>query len=214
MPCAQDIDDTPIEQIEAKADPFSIAPLVSNEIAVRPEGHISPASITINNIGNPDEDRSAVQSYSFQPYVVVYDNPTAEYGTASNAPIASANATPIHGLLEAMRGSSDKATVVSRWLAANPSAKSSVTPNDVTKIFQEVTFSLEQSSVALELSRQLGKSHLQCAHVVAACNSCSFFKADVAQVMAPYVSDIENKESILSMFASYDREKVEKALNH
>jgi hypothetical protein len=97
------------------------------------------------------------------------------------------------------------------WARQHPGGGASVTPQDVGRVIQSVPMSLDQAVVALELARYLGRAHLTCAHIAAACAASAFFRAEVAGAMAPYTGDPGNRESVLALLPSYDRENLSQA---
>mmetsp|Transcript_14699 Transcript_14699/g.24493 ORF Transcript_14699/g.24493 Transcript_14699/m.24493 type:complete len:757 (-) Transcript_14699:1513-3783(-) len=110
-----------------------------------------------------------------------------------------------------MRLSSDKRGAVLDWLAAHPESVGAITPADITTVLKNVDFSMDQSTVAGEMAKVMGRQSLRCAHVVAACEVCSFFKTEMACVMAPYVGDPNNSQTVSALVPSFDRTKVESA---
>ena len=85
----------------------------------------------------------------------------------------------------------------------HPLEAASLTPSDVGAVLSEVTFSLQQGAVAKELATGIGCSGgipggaLTCEHVAAAIRaSSSLQKEEVANCMAPYVNDPQNKDVV------------------
>jgi hypothetical protein len=96
-------------------------------------------------------------------------------------------------------------------LAAHPESVGAITPADITTVLKNVDFSMDQSTVAGEMAKVMGRQSLRCAHVVAACEVCSFFKTEMACVMAPYVGDPNNSQTVSALVPPFDRTKVESA---
>lgn len=111
-------------------------------------------------------------------------------------------------LLSRMANDLDARLAVDQWIKDNPSAASELTPEEFATVLKKVLYSFDQTSVARELV--VGRGSVTVDHVVATMEACPFSKAELAKVMAPYVSDPENKDSILSQLYSFERGEVSK----
>ena len=84
---------------------------------------------------------------------------------------------PLAHVME-MTDSHNQVTAVKYWMAKNPTdAAALITPQDTRKVLSQVTFSLNQASVANEFAIGIGigigrTGTLTCAHVVAAMTEC------------------------------------------
>lgn len=163
-----------------------------------------------------EEDFAAVvprERVSYQPHVLTY-------GAYDPVPLAAAAVVvTLSGaavqqqrdeLIAALGRTSDKRSAVLAWAQAHPAAASTLSPEDLRQVLKSVAFSMDQISVSLELAQCAGRAHLTCAHIVAACECCTFFKTEVAQAMAPYAGDgAANKGRVLCLLPSYDVARVE-----
>ena len=99
----------------------------------------------------------------------------------------------------------------------NPSLASTFSPEDMALALTAVSFSLDQPLAAKKISAGVAKAggKITCDHVVRALGVCDgSARLEVARGMAPFVSDLENEETILGLFESlYEREQVDRALN-
>ena len=100
---------------------------------------------------------------------------------------------------------------VDKWIKQYPSAASSLSADEFAGVLNKVLFSMEQGAVARELVSGLGSGVLNTSYIVAAMEACPFSKPTLVTTMAPYVSDPENKEIVLSELYSYERGEAEKA---
>ncbi len=180
-----------------------------------PQATLVSSGATVN-MYHRTEDYAAVvpgNQVLYQPQVLIY-------GAYDPAPLtASAVAVTLDDtavefykdelIADLARSSSDKRSVVLIWAQAHPAAPGALSPEDLRRILQSVSFSMDQISVSLELAQCAGRTHLRCAHIVAAVECCSFFKAEVVTAMAPFVGDAANKGQVLALLASYDRANVE-----
>ena len=73
---------------------------------------------------------------------------------------------------------------------------------------KNVLFSLEQVSVARELTSGMEIGNLITDHILASIESCPFSKVEIVRAMAPFVSDPQNKDTILSQLYSFEKEEV------
>lgn len=113
-------------------------------------------------------------------------------------------------LLKEMEDSFEKQRTVGKWVQKYPTQTRSLTPDDFGRILDKVTFSLDKNAVVSELVAAFeGTGKLTCAHILATMESCPYQKTDVAKLMAPHVSNPENKNGVLEKIDFlYEREEV------
>lgn len=122
-------------------------------------------------------------------------------------PIATVTADPVTSLVEGLRSSADLCATVRAWASStNIRVVHALSPKDLQRVLQSISTGSDQVIVARELAQVFVCT---CAHVAAALGVCSFFKADIALTMAPYVQDKENKAFVLNMLPQWERERVD-----
>ena len=114
-------------------------------------------------------------------------------------------------------GSFGRTEAISEWMGENSSLASTFSPEDMAQELSAVSFSLDQPLAARAISAGVVKAggKILCDHVVGALGACDrSARLEVARGMAPFVSDLEYEETILSLFeSSFEREQVDRALN-
>lgn len=203
------------------AEPFASAADSDSRYADEP----APTGIVVP-IAQPvstyivEEDKSALagrEAQVYQPYVMSYPSTTAVSPIQITASLegklqssAPRGPSPVEELVMALQSSGgvDARGAVLDWARRHPGAGAAVFPEDTARILQSVPIALDQTCVALELANCLGKAHLTCAHIAAACRARTFFRTEVASAMAPYAGDPANKSTVLAELPSYDQEKV------
>lgn len=114
-------------------------------------------------------------------------------------------------------GSFGRTEAIVEWMRENSSLASTFSPEDMALALAAVSFSLDQPLAAKEILAGVAKAggKITCNHVVGALGVCDrSARLEVARGMAPFVSDLVNEETILSLFeSSYEREQVDRALN-
>jgi hypothetical protein len=224
LAAAQSQDRAPIKQAGPEGALIESLPANTGDLAVI-EDDVPPVAHAVP-IANPvsthvaEEDRAALvpaEAQVYQPHVLSFDPPTAAALHAASdggalKPTAPP-AAPTEELVAALQGSvgGDARSTVLDWARQHPGGGASVTPQDVGRVIQSVPMSLDQAVVALELARYLGRPHLTCAHIAAACAASAFFRAEVAGAMGPYAGDPGNREIVLAQLPSYDRENLSRA---
>jgi hypothetical protein len=166
-----------------------------------------------------EEDTKALAplaEQSYQPHVLTFSDSKSSSAPPNPASLPAAAPIPspqtVSALVSAVQTQTDKRWAVTSWATEHPGAGAGLTPQDVKHVLQAVSLSMDQACVALEVARCMGPAHLTCAHVVAACEACAFFKTEVALAMAPYIGDGANKQVLLQVLPSYDRARVEQTI--
>lgn len=133
-----------------------------------------------------------------------FSNPPAEDPALASPLIERATAVPTTQVVPLAHvfektESHNQVRAVRQWMQDNPAGSEALTPEDTAKVLSQVTFSLNQVSMAEELAVGIGsRGKLTCAHIVAAMKECSLPKINIAECMVPYVNDPHNKDAVLS----------------
>lgn len=144
----------------------------------------------------------------YQPFELQWPQSLDQWPTPPPPNSSKDKSSTFSNLEEALRASNDRRTTVGEWVNNSPTAASMLTPKQVATVLSGASLSLEQPSIARELSLGL-TGHLKCAHVRAALDACPFAKTDVALAMAPFVTDPDKRSEVLTMLVSFDRQRVE-----
>ncbi|GAX16457.1 hypothetical protein FisN_19Lh034 [Fistulifera solaris] len=164
------------------------------------------------NAYNANEDTDNVDGslLNYEPMVHTFSAASPYVPAAFTDAAGSTHDAIMDELLKEMDDSFDKQRTVGQWVRKYPAQAQNLSPNDLTRILDEVNFSLDKDAVVGELVVAFqGTGKLTCAHVVATMKSCSFQKADVAKLMVPHVKDPENKEVVLEQIDFlFEREEV------
>jgi hypothetical protein len=157
--------------------------------------------------------------HNIQPSVNTFNGPLASSGGSNPSAQLMDGRAALNQLLKEMERSMDVRRTVGEWAKKNPQYVQSLTPHDLETILQNVTFSLDQTSVIGELLANSTRFDYAtygdvktwtCAHIVAAMNVCKYQKVEVAQLMAPHVKDPENKEIVFKqMDFAYEQKLVQ-----
>jgi hypothetical protein len=136
---------------------------------------------------------------TFQPIVTAFEGPLEwnMQGTSSTL-IGRYCESSIMELLQRMDEELDKRMAVGNWIYSHPQQARHLSPDDFYAILSKVTFSLDQPPVVRELVAAFeGCDNLICQHIVSSMNACPYQKAEVAMIMAPFVSDSQNQNAVL-----------------
>ena len=161
-----------------------------------------------------DDSGNAGAQYTYQPQVLMFsDNTNTNTGASpfSSAPEMTNevdHGTAYSSLLASMDAEYDSRAAVDKWIKEYPSAASSLTPGEFAGVLKKVLLSMEQASVARELASGMASGSLLTDHIVASMQACPFTKMEIVRVLAPYVSDPERKEVVLSNMYSYERNEA------
>jgi len=175
-------------------------------------GKIEPTGKAVN-MYHPEDDYGNVQAGSqgnfgapnlvYQPVAMAFPDSPSETGR----PAALAGQVESLEALENELGHSfDQRAIVAGWVAANPEAAKSMTPDEVGRIMSKCIFF--QAAVAEELAIGLGPN-LTCEHILAA--MCSLgSRGEVARAMAPrcHRSAESGRQAILSKLFGFEKEEV------
>lgn len=177
-------------------------------------GQVVPASTGGGNIFEPDDLGSGQGVYHYQPQVVVFSSNTAENTPSAPAMEDSSavdHAAAYNKLLEDMKMEYDARLTVDKWIKQYPSVASSLTPGEFAGVLKQILFSLEQATIARELTSGFkNNGRLTTEHINAALEACPYSKMEIVRVMAPYVSDPENKATVLEQLYSFEKEEAAK----
>eukprot|EP00978_Attheya_sp_CCMP212_P047098 scaffold421226_cov55-Attheya_sp.AAC.2 len=145
---------------------------------------------------------------------VLVDSPES-LSLASLVVEANSNTIPIVPSLASYMEKSDsfdKRESVNKWMRSYPMESSILTPHDVAEALSKITFSLDQSAVAADIAKGMSThgGSVTCQHIIAAMGACKNSEADVAKEMAPYASDPQNKDQVVSKIPlTFQRNDVE-----
>jgi hypothetical protein len=106
----------------------------------------------------------------------------------------------------------DKRESVKKWMRLHPVESRYLTPDDVAKALSKITFSLDQAAVAADIAKGMSTygGSVTCQHILAAMGACKNSEADVAKEMAPYASDPQNRDEVVSKIPlTFQRNDVE-----
>jgi NACalpha-BTF3-like transcription factor len=222
LSAAQSEDRAPIQQADptAPADLTAPAPAPASAVVsydAAPRGRLVPAGEPVGTYHREDDTKALAppEQQTYQPHVLSFTSTSSGLPRSKDSvppiPVPSLGSSPeaVKALASAVQTQTDKRWAVVSWTQEHPGAGAGLNPQDVKLVLQSVSLSMDQACVALEVARCMGRTHLTCAHVVAACEACAFFKTEVALAMAPYIGDAENKQALLQVLPSYDRARVE-----
>jgi hypothetical protein len=159
-----------------------------------------------------DDSGNTGSTYSYQAQVLMFSGETNVEAPSSIPEMMKEvdHETAYRSLLSSMDAEFDSRATVDKWIKKYPSAASSLTPDEFGGVLKKVLFSMEQASVARELASGMGHTHLSVDHVLASMTACQFSKMEIVRALAPYVSDPEKKEAVLSDLYSYERNEASK----
>jgi len=204
------LDDRPCETVEEKTgleDGLTLTPVVDTS------GNAYNGNIYSHTEDSGGSSQGVIQ---YQPLVSVFPSAPPLEGDVGVPPSTQEPTTSdnvghdeaFNDLLSRMADELDARLAVDAWIKENPSATAELSPEEFAIILKKVLYSYDQASVARELV--VGRGSVTVDHVLATMEACPFSKADLAKTMAPYVSDPENKESILSQLYSFEKDDVSK----
>jgi hypothetical protein len=193
-------------------------------------GQIVPAMTGGGNIYEADDCGNGTGYCHYEPQVVVFSSSNDAVNTSETSTVLSPtnkeqeNEAPTapdekneesvemayNNLLESLEVEYDSRLVVDRWIKNYPNVAAILTPDEFAGILRKIVFSLEQASIARELTIgfHINNGRLTTDHINAALEACPYSKMDIVRVMAPYVVDSQNKESVLVCLYSYEREEA------
>lgn len=175
-------------------------------------GAVVPAESGGGNIYNPEEDSgSSFNAYPYNPQVVVFSPDTNQTEEIPPPAIEVSHDAAYRTLIATMESEFDSRLAVDRWIKEYPSAAATLTEDEFAGVLKKVLLSMEQGAVARELVSGIGSGVLTTQYIVAAMEACPFSKLMLVTTMAPYVSDPENKEVVLSQLYSYERNDAARA---
>jgi hypothetical protein len=184
------------------------------------DGQIVTAVTGGGNIYEAEDSGNGTGYCHYEPQVVVFSSSNdaliSSESSTSNIPTAPdvEQEENVHDayneLLDRLKAEYDSRLVVDQWIKKYPRVASKLTPEEVAGVLRNILFSLEQASIARELTIGFYKNHGQLTtdHVNAALEACPYSKMEIVRVMAPYVVDSHNKESVLVHLYSYEREEA------
>lgn len=157
-----------------------------------------------NNVGEGGKDTT-----NYQPIITTFNGPVSPSSDPLDHGVSNEESSLVE-LLRAMDEGFDKRLAVGKWTRDYPSQALRLTPEDFNVILKKVTFSLDQPPVVHELVAPYeGSSILKCAHIISAMRACDYQKKEVALIMAPFVGDPQNKESVLAELEySFDKSSI------
>jgi NACalpha-BTF3-like transcription factor len=195
------------------------ASTVASSEAAAQRGRLVPAGEPVVTFHREEDTKALLppEQQTYQPHVLSFTHSAiALVDKASAPPIPTPSVPPspdaVKALVSAVQTQTDKRWAVVSWAQEHPGAGAALTPQDIKLVLQSVSLSMDQACVALEVARCVGRAHLTCAHVVAACEACAFFKTEVALAMAPYVGDASNRQLLLQAMPGYDRARLEQTI--
>jgi len=158
-----------------------------------------------HNVGEGGKD-----STSYQPIITTFDGPSSLNPITEEVVSGETVQSSLDELLQKMDESFDKRLIVGQWIRNHLHQAQQLSPSDFKDILEKVTFSLDQPSVVKELVTAFeGASNLTCQHIVSTMNTCNYQKVEVASIMAPFVSDLQNTEKVLNELEfSFDKKMV------
>lgn len=193
-------------------------------------GQIVPAMTGGGNIYEADDCGNGTGYCQYEPQVVVFSSSNDAINTTENSSVLSlANPEQEHKaptapdteneesiemaynyLLESLKVEYDSRLAVERWIKNYPNVAAKLTPEEFAGILRKIIFSLEQASIARELTIgfHINNGNLTTKYINAALEACPYSKIDIVRVMAPYVEDPQNKEYVLAYLYSYEREEA------
>lgn len=167
------------------------------------------------NIYEPDDHGSNLNSIHYQPQVVTFPSlENNEEVKISPQPSTlfdllgpKSREAAYNDLIESISGGSDSRLVVDKWVKKNSTIASTLTPDEFGGVISKVRFSFEQPVVARELTFGMLNT-LTTKHISAALKASPFSKMEIVRVMAPYVSDPENKDIVLNSLYTFEQEEA------
>jgi hypothetical protein len=183
-------------------------------------GQIVPAMTGGGNIYEVEDSGNGLGFCHYEPQVVVFsssddsfkptESPICDIPTAPDVEKEDDVQDAYNKLLERLKVEYDSRLVVDDWIKQYPRVASTLTPKEFAGILRNILFSLEQASIARELTMGFHMNHgkLTTDHVNAALEACPYSKMEILRVMAPYVVDAHKKESVLVHLYSYEREEA------
>lgn len=177
------------------------------------DGELKPSTVGAVNIYEPEDAGSSTHAYSYEPEVVVFPSYQPTETQAPSVDNSLANADVDHDeayniLIEKMKTEYNSREAVDKWIKEYPSAAASLTPDEFAGALKNVQFSLGQPTVARELASGIGNGSLTTDHIIASIEACPFSKMEIVRVMAPFVSDPQNKDAVLEKLYSFEREEA------
>jgi hypothetical protein len=162
-----------------------------------------------------------LQDEDYSPQVVVFGGDAQqqqqqqeqssgyEYTVPEVVDSTIANSTAYSFLMSNMETEYDSSLAVGKWIKLYPSAASSLSADEFAGVLKKTLYSMEQGAVARKLVSGLGSGVLNTNYIVTAMKACQFSKPMLVGVMAPHVSDPENKEVVLAELYPYERKDLE-----
>lgn len=184
-------------------------------------GEVVPSAGGAANIYEVQDAGSSVNYYMYHPQVATFpstfnnttevndeDNPYVP--TSSSGNVEGDHATAYNALTESMKLSYDARLAVDEWIKKYPIAAATLTAAEFAGVLKNVLFSLEQATIARELTSGMGSGVLSTEYILMSIEACPYSKLELVRAMAPYVSDPENKEIVLDELYSFERDKASK----
>jgi hypothetical protein len=184
-------------------------------------GEVVPSAGGAANIYEVQDAGSSVNYYMYHPQVATFpstfnnttevndeDNPYVP--TSSSGNVEGDHATAYNALTESMKLSYDARLAVDEWIKKYPIAAATLTAAEFAGVLKNVLFSLEQATIARELTSGMGSGVLSTEYILMSIEACPYSKLELVRAMAPYVSDPENKEIVLDELYSFERDEASK----
>mmetsp|Transcript_6314 Transcript_6314/g.24587 ORF Transcript_6314/g.24587 Transcript_6314/m.24587 type:complete len:724 (-) Transcript_6314:173-2344(-) len=194
-------------------------PTITGEEDIAGVASVAPAGEVVNIWIREDDNATVVgqEDLQFQPVSIVWDAPPHPV-VVDAVVVGEAKTGDPRTFRELLNDMSmgDTRRAVADWVLHHPGEAAALGPDEVAMVLRNVSFSLEQPSIARELAAALSQANptnLTTSHVVAAMHACSFAKADVAIAMVSSgLADPENIEVILDATDKWERSRVERAI--
>jgi hypothetical protein len=177
-------------------------------------GKIADSATGAANIYEPEDGGSSSKTYMYQPQVLTFQSTfnTIEEAIAPGdvGNNEADHATAYNALIEKMEFNTDTRLVVDRWIKEFPTAAASLSSDEFAGVLKKLMLSFEQAAVARELTSGMGNGALTTEYIMKSFDACPYSKDELVRVMAPYVSDPENKGIVLEQLYSFEREEASK----
>jgi hypothetical protein len=105
----------------------------------------------------------------------------------------------------------DKKQVVKYWIASNPTSVAALTPADLSLVLSNISFALEHPAVITLLTQAILENggSVTTEHILAAMRASPIQDFLIAEAMAPFVVDPQNKGVVLdSLHMTFDKERI------